>query len=97
MATLERVRRSMDVEQTPQNKGLTLTLRLTAYDNGMLTLDGIPINDRGARAEHDGEPAGPEYDQVGGWVMASEVIARTISEFRRKVAAREREMSTDAA
>ncbi len=46
-ASLERIRNSMDVKPTPENKGMILTLRLKAYDNGMIELDGIPINDRG--------------------------------------------------
>lgn len=44
-ASLKRIRETMDVEPTPRNKGLTLTLKLTAYDNGMLELDTVPLND----------------------------------------------------
>jgi hypothetical protein len=86
MASLERIRK-LDVDETPEKKGLILTLRLKAYDNGMVELDGIPINDRGKRVAHAGRP-GPEYDQVVGWLGAAEVIGITLSEFRRQVAKR---------
>lgn len=32
----------VNIEVTPQNKGVTLTLELTLYDNGLVQLDGIP-------------------------------------------------------
>ena len=34
--SLKRIRDEMDVKPTPRDKGLTLTLRVTAYDNGMI-------------------------------------------------------------
>jgi hypothetical protein len=34
----------MDIRPTPRDKGLTLTIRVTAYDNGMIAVDGVPIN-----------------------------------------------------
>lgn len=40
--TLKRIRDEMDVKPTPRGKGLTLTLRVTAYDNGMIEVDGVP-------------------------------------------------------
>jgi hypothetical protein len=88
-ASLERIRNSMDVKPTPENKGMILTLRLKASDNGMIELDGIPINDRGKRAAHAGTP-GPEYDEIIGWLGASEVIGITLSEFHRQVAKRKK-------
>jgi hypothetical protein len=42
-AGLERIRKSMKVEPTAQDKGLTLTLTVTAYDKGMIEVDGIPM------------------------------------------------------
>jgi hypothetical protein len=75
-ASLERIRKSMTVEPTAKDKGLTLTLTLTAYDNGMVQLDGIPIN------------VEPHYDQVEGFLGASEVAVTTIHEFYRQVQAR---------
>ena len=75
-ASLDRIRESMTVQPTPKNKGLQLTLSLVAYDNGMIQLDGIPIN------------ASPDYDDVDGWLGATEVAVATINEFRRQVTRR---------
>jgi len=75
-ARLDRVRETMQVKATPRDKGLTLTLRLTAYDNGMIELDGVPLNDH--------QKDGP----VVGWLAAGEVITTTLSEFHRQVLAR---------
>jgi hypothetical protein len=75
-AGLGRVRESMDVKPTPRNKGLTLTLRLTAYDNGMLELDGVPLHDH------------QRQSSVVGWLAAGEVIGTTLSEFHRQVMTR---------
>jgi len=66
----------MDVKPTPQDKGLALTIRLVAYDNGMIQLDGVPINDQA------------DYDQATGWLGAAEVVVATMNEFRRQVDAR---------
>jgi hypothetical protein len=66
----------MTVRPTPKDKGLQLTLNLVAYDNGMIQLDGIPIN------------VSPDYDDVDGWLGATEVVVATINEFRRQVGVR---------
>lgn len=79
-ATLERIRASMKVAPTAQQKGLALTIRLVAYDNGLVQLDGIPLNDQ------------TNYDAVTGWLGANEVITATISEFYRRVKKRQSEM-----
>ncbi|MEU8804909.1 hypothetical protein [Spirillospora sp. NPDC048819] len=65
-ASLKRIRETMNVEPTPRNKGLTLTLTLTAYDNRMLELDTVPLND------HKND------DDVTGWLAAAEVITATL-------------------
>jgi hypothetical protein len=75
-ASLDRIRESMTVDTTPRDKGLRLTLELVAYDNGMIQLDGIPIN------------IAPEYDDVDGWLGATEVAVATINEFRRQAVRR---------
>jgi hypothetical protein len=75
-AGLNRIRETMNVEPTARDKGLTLILKLTAYDNGMLELDGVPLNDH------------KKDDQVAGWLAAAEVLASTLNEFHRQVAAR---------
>ena len=77
-ASLDRIRRSMSVEPTRRDKGLVLTLRVVAYDNGMVEVDGIPIN------------AGPPYDDVDGWLGATDVITTTLREFRNLARARTR-------
>jgi hypothetical protein len=68
-ASLKRIRESMSVKTTTREKGLTLTIKVTAYDNGMVEVDGIPINES------------PGYDQGGG---AADVITTTLNEFRRQ-------------
>jgi hypothetical protein len=83
-ASLDRIRESMTVKSTPKDKGLQLTLSLVAYDNGMIQLDGIPIN------------TSPDYDSVDGWLGAVEVAVTTINEFRRQAQARHRRATSDA-
>ncbi len=78
-ASLTRIRKSMKVEQT--DKGASLTLRLVAYDNGLVTLDGIPINKLGR--DH---PA-------AGWTGAMEVMAGHVNEFQRVFAKRRKGQS----
>jgi hypothetical protein len=46
-----------------------LTLEVVACDNGMIQLDGIPIN------------VAPAYDEADGWLGATEVVVATINEF----------------
>ena len=77
-ATLKRVRESMKVRPTARNKGLQLTLTITAYDNGMIAVDGIPTN------------VEPDYDPALGWLSAVETIGITLNEFRNQVATRQR-------
>jgi hypothetical protein len=60
------------------NRDNLLTLRLTAYDNGMVQLDGVPIN------------VEPDYDLGDGWLGATEVAVATIHEFYRQVTQRQR-------
>ena len=60
-ASLKRIRESMTVQPTSRDKGLTLTVKVTAYDNGMVEVDGIPIN------------MSPDYDPGGGWLGAADV------------------------
>lgn len=77
-ASIKRIRESWNVNPTPRDKGLTLTVKVTAYDNGMVEVDGIPIN------------VEPVYEQGQGWLGAAEVITATLSEFRKDAAARRR-------
>jgi hypothetical protein len=78
-ASLKRIRESMSVMPTARDKGLTLTIRVTAYDNGMVEVDGIPIYES------------PVYDQGGGWLGAADVITTTLNEFRRQAEIRKKQ------
>ncbi len=64
----------MEVKETRDNKGLTCTLTITAYDNGL-----VYVNTR---------PVGELTDPIIGWVGANEIIASSLSEFYHQVAAR---------
>jgi hypothetical protein len=78
-ASIKRIRESWNIKPTARNKGLTLTLKVTAYDNGMVEVDGIPIN------------VEPQYDQGHGWLGAADVITTTLNEFRKDAAARRKQ------
>jgi len=80
--TLDRIRQSMTVTPTKQDKGLTLTVRITAYDNGMIEVDGIPINES------------PNYDSGHGWMGASEIVISTLAEFRRQAEKRRKQQAS---
>lgn len=41
--TIDGVRKLLDVEPSPEDKGLTLTIKVTAYDNGVTTINGRPL------------------------------------------------------
>ena len=70
----------MNVTPTARDKGLTPTIKATAHDNGMVEVDGIPINES------------PAYDQGGGWLGAADVITTTLNEFRRQVEVRKKQL-----
>ncbi|MEV4134041.1 hypothetical protein AB0J72_17955 [Dactylosporangium sp. NPDC049742] len=77
-ASLDRIRESMKVQPTARDKGLRLTIEVVAYDNGMIQVDGVPIN------------ASPAYDEGEGWLGAAEVAVATIGELRRQAVRRRR-------
>lgn len=81
-ASIKRIRESWSVKPTPRDKGPTLTVKVTAYDNGMVEVDGIPIN------------VEPMYEQGQGWLGAAEVVTTTLNEFRKDAAARRRALAT---
>ena len=83
-ASIKRIRDSWNVRPTARDKGLTLTLKATAYDNGMVEVDGIPIN------------VEPNYDQGQGWLGAADVITTTLNEFRKDVAVRHKHRQSRA-
>jgi hypothetical protein len=78
-ASIKRIRESWNVKPTARDKGLTLTLKVTAYDNGMVEVDGIPIN------------VEPKYDQGQGWLGAADVITTTLNEFRKESETRKKQ------
>jgi hypothetical protein len=41
-ASIKRIREFWNVKPTARDKGLTLTLKVTAYDNGMVEVDASP-------------------------------------------------------
>lgn len=44
-ASLKRIRETMQVQPTARDKGLKLTLTVVAYDNGIIEVDGVPMQD----------------------------------------------------
>jgi hypothetical protein len=80
-ASLERIRKNMQVRPTPRDKGLELVIHVVAYDSGMIEFNGVPINE------------GPPYDMGHGWLGAAENAILTLGEFRRQ--ARKRQQSRD--
>ncbi len=75
---LDRIRKTMKVTPTPRDKGLELDLRVVAYDNGMVEVDGVPVND------------GPPFDQGEGWLGAVEIAVSTLNELRRQAETRKK-------
>ena len=73
----DRIRRTMHVE--PWDKGMKLTVQVIAYDNGMVSVDGVPINN--IKRDKDAS--------AHGWLGAAETAVLTISEFRRQVEKRQ--------
>jgi hypothetical protein len=80
-ASLESIRERIDIAQTTHNKGLVLTLVITAYDNGM-----INIGDRPATSG----PLDSEGVSALSWLQCSEYISGYLIEFCRQVEQRRR-------
>jgi hypothetical protein len=74
-ASNDRIRRHMKVERTRNDAGWKTTIEVVAYDNGMVSVNGDPINDK----DKDKDPS------AHGWLGAAEVAVLTVSEFRRRV------------
>jgi hypothetical protein len=72
-ASLNRQRRSMKIKRTRDDKGWTLSLDITIYDNGMVSVAQIPIN------------RSPAYDPTDGWAGALEIAVAQINLFRRDI------------
>jgi hypothetical protein len=80
-ATLKSIRENTDIGPTPEDKGLQMTITVTAYDNGLVQVDGRPIN--------QSLPSGG-YDQGHGWLGAAEHVVLKLGEFRRQATARQK-------
>ena len=70
--TIESIRKELDVSVTERDRGLIMTLKVVAYDNGMITVNERVINSPGS-------------DPATAWLGANEVIGGHLSAFRRKV------------
>jgi hypothetical protein len=69
-----------DIRETPRGAGLMLTITVTAYDKGLIELDGRPISQR-----HGGE-----YDTVQGWTDTAEYLIHKLNELRSQAAVRQK-------
>jgi hypothetical protein len=80
-ASFERIRQEMKVEPTAQDNGLTLTIRIDAYDDGLIHKDGHSIS-----RYSEGDWVGPVLEsEVANWCDLMEIATVTVSEFRRQV------------
>jgi hypothetical protein len=77
----EKVLETIDIAETPEDKGLTLTIKLTAYDNGILNFGAAkyPLN-------------GKEFHDE--WISAIHDICDYVLELKRRAAERQREKGT---
>ena len=82
-ASMKSIRNEVDIKETPENVGLVMTIRVTAYDTGLVKVDGRPIN-QGSRSEG--------FDQGHGWLGAAEHITQKLNELRRQAAARQQKI-----
>ncbi|MGH3401030.1 MAG: hypothetical protein ACRDRJ_00680 [Streptosporangiaceae bacterium] len=80
-ASIKSIREDTDIRPTPEDKGLLMTITVTAYDNGLVQVDGRPIN--------QGNPS-VGYDQGHGWLGAAEHVTLKLGELRRQAAARQK-------
>jgi hypothetical protein len=69
--TRDRIRGEMVTGRTA--KAVTLTITVKRYDNGMIEVNGHPIN----RA--------PRYDAAQGWLGAANIILGHLDEFRHQL------------
>jgi hypothetical protein len=79
-ASLTRIKKDLEanVKRTAKDAGTRLIIDVTAYDNGMVTLYGTPLNDH------------VNYDQTEGWLAAVENVVLTLHEFQKREVKRRR-------
>lgn len=65
------IRENLNIRPTEQDKGLILDLEVRAYDNGIIQINGRPVQN---------DPANP----ATAWLEASSLIAMSLSEFQRE-------------
>jgi hypothetical protein len=65
------VRKLLDVAETSEDKGLTMTVKVTAYDNGIVAVNGQPMR--------------VERDLGRGLLAAMEHTAAQLGEFHKLV------------
>lgn len=78
-ASPERLQREKNIKETPKNAGLTLTITLTAYDNGLLELDTKPVGDH--KADSDARR----------WMSVAMVISQKLRDFQHEAEKRQAE------
>jgi hypothetical protein len=74
--TTQQVRKSLDVQPTRDNKGLTATFKVTAYDNGLVTVNGTPMGRK--------QPL-PEVESATALLASMESVAAQLYEFYQLV------------
>jgi len=75
----ENIRAETLIEETPENKGLIMTITITAYDTGLLQV-GPRVGDRGPRV----------VDPTDGWLGVAELLMQKLNELQHRAAARNR-------
>jgi len=83
-ATLPRTRRNVNANTRPLSKSLELTIKIKAYDNGMVEVFGERINN-----------SDEGYDAGHGWLGAAETITIALGDFRRQAVARQKKIGKD--
>jgi hypothetical protein len=82
-ASTKRIRDTMKVSETAKKAGLRLQLNVVAYDNGIIELDGVPINRQGSEGH--------------GWLATLMVISQTLVEFEAMANKRRKALKAESA
>lgn len=82
-ASPERLENEKNIKETPKNAGLTLTIEVTAYDKGLLQVDGTPLQ-------------GVSVSDPEAWLEAGIVIAQKLQQLQREAAKRRAEKGTES-
>lgn len=71
-----------NIDETSRNVGLTQTITITAYDKGILQIDGTPLQ-------------GVSVEDPEAWLEAGIVIAQKLAQLQREAAKRRDEKRAD--